>query len=108
MLVLPPGTVAFARKLVLSGSQEAIDHAALASSDSGWETVWVSPAGNQLHVHSRLVHIGQVFSVGRNGTAGDCVANGIAGELLLLQFGTHYRAATPHDPGKHTRKANHT
>ena len=43
MLVLPPGTVAFATKLVLSGNQEAIDHAALATSDSGWETVCVSP-----------------------------------------------------------------
>src|SRR6267378_3343922 len=39
ILVLPPGTVAFARKLVLSGNQEAIDHAAFAFNDSGWETV---------------------------------------------------------------------
>src|ERR1700693_4029229 len=40
MLVLPPGMAAFANKLVLSGSQEAIDHPALTSSDSGWLTVW--------------------------------------------------------------------
>src|SRR3984893_19220634 len=43
MLVLPPGTAAFAKKLVLSGSQEAIDHAAFAFNDSGCEMVCISP-----------------------------------------------------------------
>ena len=64
--------------------------------------------GNQLHMHSQWVHIGQVFSIGRNGTAGDCVPNGTAGELSVLQVGKQYRATTPQDPGKHTRKGHHT
>jgi len=84
MLVLPPGTAAFARKLVLSGSHEAIDHAAFASSDSGWGTVCVSPVAIKLHMHSQWVYICQVFFIERNCTAGDCVRNEIAGELFLL------------------------